>query len=132
MCSEPANVLHLQLEQQQMLWQEQQQELVVGNSLERAAATLTGDAPAETAMETTEVSVGSTAVTVGNESAGAAAEETTLVGKLSRKQAKNLKQTNEQNESHVLSFNLSACIDGRKCQLVRHSLVGIPVYILIS
>jgi len=62
-------------------------------------------------METTEVSVGSTAVAVGNELAGAAAEETTFAGKLSRKQAKNLKQTNEQNESHVLSVNLSACIE---------------------
>jgi hypothetical protein len=49
-----------------------------------------------TATETTEVSVGSaagpTTVAVGNESAGAAAEETTLVRKLSRQQAKNLKQ----------------------------------------
>ena len=94
---------------------------VEGNSLERAAATLTGDAPAETAMETTGVSVGPaagpTTVVVGNESAGAATlggvgvgNETTLAGRLSRKQAKNLKQRMNK-MSHVLSGNLSACIE---------------------
>jgi hypothetical protein len=93
---------------------------VEGNSLERAAATLTGDAPAETAMETTEVSVGPagpTAVVVGNESAGAGTlggvrvgNETTLAGRLSRKQAKNLKQRMNK-MSHVLSGDLSACIE---------------------
>ena len=49
----------------------------MGRVAARAAA-LMGDAPAETAMETTEVSVGSaagpTAVVVGNELAVAAAE----------------------------------------------------------
>jgi len=69
---------------------------LAGSSLGRAAAraALLGNALGVTATETTEVSVGSaagpTTVAVGNESAGAAAEETTL-GKLSRRQAKSFK-----------------------------------------
>jgi hypothetical protein len=74
---------------------------LVGNSSVSVAARVTalmGDVPAETAMELGSA-VGPTTVVVGNKSA--AAQETTVVGKLSRKQAKNLKhRMNKMNVSN--------------------------------